>query len=207
MSTTNAVRRATPEDAEELVRLRTIMLDSLHRSDDRGWQSHAVEILRKRLAAPDGDFAVFVVDRPGKDGTEARDDGTGMGDVGTGTGSPATGTGDASAGTSHPATRTGAPRSGGAPAPALAACAAGTVEHRLPGPGNPLGHVGHVFNVATDPDLRRRGYSRACMTALLAWYRERGVRKIDLHASVEGEPLYASMGFVRNAAPAMRLTY
>lgn len=172
MSTMNAVRRATPEDAEELVRLRTIMLDSLHRSDDRGWQPHAVEILRKRLAEPDGDLAVFVVDRPGDGGAGA-----------------------------------GSPQPGGAPAPALAACAAGSVEHRLPGPGNPLGHVGHIFSVATDPDLRRRGYSRACMTALLAWYRERGVRKIDLHASEEGEPLYASMGFRRNAAPAMRLTY
>jgi GNAT superfamily N-acetyltransferase len=87
----------------------------------------------------------------------------------------------------------------------LAACAVGTVEQRLPGPGNPSGLVGEVFNVATDPDLRRRGYSRACMTALLDWYREHGVHKIDLHASAEGEPLYASLGFVRNAAPAMRL--
>jgi ribosomal protein S18 acetylase RimI-like enzyme len=81
------------------------------------------------------------------------------------------------------------------------------VEHRLPGPGNPSGLVGHVFSVATDPDLRRLGHARACMTELLAWYRARGVRKIDLFASEEAEPLYASLGFARHTAPSMRLTY
>lgn len=162
MTTLGTVRRATPEDAGEIVRLRTIMLDSLSRGDDRGWQPYAAEVLRRRLADPGGDFAVFVVDRP--DG----------------------------------------PTGGARP---LAACATGTVEHRLPGPGNPLGLVGHVFNVATDPEVRRRGHARACMTALLAWYRERGVRKIDLHASEDAEPLYASLGFARHVAPAMRLTY
>ncbi|MEV7868360.1 GNAT family N-acetyltransferase [Streptomyces sp. NPDC088124] len=161
-------RRATPADAGELVRLRAIMLDSVHGPDpDADWQPPATETLRIRLADPDGDLAAFVVDRPG-DGTP-----------GNGT---ATGTG-------------------------LAACAIGVIEQRLGSPGNPLGLVGHVFSVATDIDMRRRGYSRACMEALLDWYRSRGVRKIGLHASEEGEPLYASLGFVRNPAPAMRLTH
>lgn len=88
----------------------------------------------------------------------------------------------------------------------LAACAVGVVEHRLGSPENPAGTTGHVFSVATDPAMRRRGYSRACMRALLGWYEERGVRRIDLHASPEGEPLYASLGFARTPAPAMRLT-
>ncbi|MFJ8580046.1 hypothetical protein [Micromonospora sp. NPDC093277] len=34
--------------------------------------------------------------------------------------------------------------------------------------------MGYVFNVATDRDCRRRGYSRACMLALLGWYQQRG---------------------------------
>ncbi|MBT2232431.1 GNAT family N-acetyltransferase [Nonomuraea sp. NEAU-A123] len=87
----------------------------------------------------------------------------------------------------------------------LAACAVGTVERRLPGPVNPSGEIGYVFNVATDPAHRRRGYSRSCMTALLAWYRDRGIGTIDLLASPEGEPLYRSLGFVRSADSAMRL--
>ncbi|HKT02482.1 MAG TPA: GNAT family N-acetyltransferase [Rugosimonospora sp.] len=88
----------------------------------------------------------------------------------------------------------------------LAACAVGLVEYRLGGPHNPSGEVGYVMNVSTDPGHRRRGYSRACMTALLDWYRRRGIAVVDLRASVEGEPLYRSLGFVRTADPAMRLT-
>ncbi|RYJ28850.1 hypothetical protein CU044_2611 [Streptomyces sp. L-9-10] len=88
----------------------------------------------------------------------------------------------------------------------LAACAVGTIEYRLGSPGNPTGTSGYVFSVATDPDLRRRGYSRACVEALLDWYRTRGVRRVDLRASREGEPLYASLGFVRTPDPSMRLT-
>ncbi|MER6612306.1 GNAT family N-acetyltransferase [Streptomyces xantholiticus] len=88
----------------------------------------------------------------------------------------------------------------------LAACAVGTIEYRLGGPGNPEGTCGYVFSVATDEDMRRRGYSRACMEGLLGWFRERGVRKIDLRASSDGEPLYTSLGFVRTPDPAMRLS-
>lgn len=88
----------------------------------------------------------------------------------------------------------------------LAACAVGIIEYRLGSPGNPLGTTGHVFSVATDPDMRRRGLSRACMRALLGWFREREVGRVDLRASVEGAPLYASLGFVQTPDPAMRLT-
>lgn len=88
----------------------------------------------------------------------------------------------------------------------LASCAVGTIEQRLAGPKNPSGLVGHLFSVATDEDMRRRGYSRACVSALLDWYRERDVGKIDLHASVDGEPLYRSLGFIRTPDPAMRLS-
>ncbi|WP_446038408.1 GNAT family N-acetyltransferase [Streptomyces sp. SID1121] len=160
-------RPATPADAEELVRLRTVMLDSLAGpSTDLGWQPAAVETLRRKLADPSGDLTAFVVDRPD---------------------APAT---------------SDTPHAPGA----LAATAVGVIEHRLGGPANPTGISGYVFSVATDPDLRRLGYSRACVEALLDWFRARGVRKIDLRASREGEPLYASLGFVRTPDPAMRLT-
>ncbi|MFI5489865.1 GNAT family N-acetyltransferase [Micromonospora echinaurantiaca] len=88
----------------------------------------------------------------------------------------------------------------------LASCAVGTIERRLGGPDNPSGEVGYVFNVATDPRYRRRGYSPACMEALLAWYRRRAVTKIDLRASADGEPLYRALGFVRTTGPTMRLS-
>ncbi|MBP0458360.1 GNAT family N-acetyltransferase [Streptomyces bomunensis] len=150
------VRAARPSDAEELVRLRAVMLGSMGPYDDDSWQPASMAVLRERLAEPGGRLAAFVVDAPGARG-------------------------------------------------ALAACAVGTVEQRLGAPGNHAGLSGHVFSVVTDAAMRRRGYSRACMRALLAWYREQGVVKIDLHASPEGEPLYASLGFVRTPAPSMRL--
>jgi ribosomal protein S18 acetylase RimI-like enzyme len=88
---------------------------------------------------------------------------------------------------------------------ALAACALGTIEQRLGGPRNPTGEVGHLFNVATDPGYRRRGYARACLAALLGWYRERGVRRVELQATEDGEPLYRGFGFVATRHPLMRL--
>jgi ribosomal protein S18 acetylase RimI-like enzyme len=88
----------------------------------------------------------------------------------------------------------------------LAASAVGVVEQRVASPTNPSGRTGYIFGVATDPAYRRRGYSRACMQRLLAWYQEQNVTRVDLMASPEGEPLYASLGFVRRTDPAMRLT-
>ncbi|GLY06137.1 N-acetyltransferase [Actinoplanes sp. NBRC 101535] len=87
----------------------------------------------------------------------------------------------------------------------LAACAVGLIEERLGNPVDPSGRVGYVMSVATDPDMRRRGYARACMTGLLQWYRDQGLRTLDLRASGEAEPLYRSLGFARTADPSMRL--
>ncbi|WP_353942378.1 GNAT family N-acetyltransferase [Streptomyces sp. HUAS MG91] len=152
-----SARRALPEDAEELVRLRKIMLDSMRPSDDVAWQRPALEALRGQLADDEGELTAFVVDDPGGSGR-------------------------------------------------LAACAAGMTQRGLGGPGNPSGVSAHLFNVCTDPDHRRRGYSRTCVEALLAWYKERDVRRVELLATADGEPLYSSLGFARTPAPAMRLT-
>ncbi|WP_085214323.1 GNAT family N-acetyltransferase [Streptomyces sp. Amel2xC10] len=154
-----AVRRARPEDAAEVLRLRQVMIDSLlpdHGAAD--WHADSLPVLTARLAEPGGDFGAFVVDHPLRPG-------------------------------------------------ALAALVAGTVEYRIGRAGNPEGRVGHVFSVATDPETRRRGYARACMESLLAWFRERGVPQVDLNASAAAEPLYASLGFVRKPDPSMRLTF
>jgi GNAT superfamily N-acetyltransferase len=90
------------------------------------------------------------------------------------------------------------------PGHGIAACAVGQVDQRLPGPNDPTGLRGYVYNVATDPAYRRRGFSRACMTALLDWFDGLGVGVVDLRASARGEGLYASLGFVRTPDPAMR---
>jgi len=86
----------------------------------------------------------------------------------------------------------------------LASCVVGAIDERLPVPRDPTPWRGYVYNVATDPAYRRRGFSRACMQALLDWYAEREVHVVDLRASPDGEPLYASLGFARTKDPAMR---
>jgi GNAT superfamily N-acetyltransferase len=150
------VRRATVEDAPEVLRLRQVMIDSMPGSDsDTLWHAPALPVLRDRLAR-DEDFAAFVVDHPDRPG-------------------------------------------------ALAALVVGTVDYRIGKASNPHGKAGYVFSVATDPDARRRGYARACMEELLAWFRERGAGQVLLTASAEAEPLYASLGFVRKPDPAMGL--
>ena len=151
-------RLASPDDADELVRLRTVMLRSLHSASwDDDWRKPAASALASRLAADPSSatMAAFVVNRP---------DGGG-----------------------------------------LASCAVGVIEQRLGGPGNPDGRSGYVFSVATYPDDRRRGYSRACMAALLDWFRSENILKVDLRASRDAEPLYRSLGFTRTPDPAMRL--
>jgi ribosomal protein S18 acetylase RimI-like enzyme len=86
----------------------------------------------------------------------------------------------------------------------LASCAVGAIDQRLPSPRHPTGRLGHIHNVATDPGHRRRGYSRACLQALLNWFDGQGVTAVDLTASVDGEALYASLGFARTGQAAMR---
>ncbi|WP_042376566.1 GNAT family N-acetyltransferase [Streptacidiphilus melanogenes] len=88
----------------------------------------------------------------------------------------------------------------------LAACAVGTLEQRLPGPGHPDGLFGFVFNICTDPDRRRRGYARACTEALLAWFDEKGATRLDLHASSLGQGLYRELGFTEYSTPLSRTT-
>ncbi|MFD5703506.1 GNAT family N-acetyltransferase [Streptomyces lasiicapitis] len=157
------VRRAEPADAEEVIRLRQVMIDSVFTLDGTlpstsvtDWHAESVATVREHLADPDGTFAAYVVDHPERPG-------------------------------------------------GLAALAAGTLEYRIGRAGNPHGVAGYVFSVATDPGMRRRGFSRACVEALLDWFRERGAGQVDLTSSPEAEPLYAALGFVRKPDPYMQL--
>jgi ribosomal protein S18 acetylase RimI-like enzyme len=84
-------------------------------------------------------------------------------------------------------------------APHLAVCAVGRMEERLPAPRHPAGRFGFIFNVCTDPRYRGRGYARATTEALLEWFEERGVTRVDLHASDDAERLYRSLGFAEHS--------
>ena len=149
------VRRGRPGDADELMRLRAVMLAGMPGASPPApgaWLEVGASVLRRQLADPAERLAAFVVDAPG----------------------------------------------------GLASCVVGAIDERLPVPHDPAPWRGYVYNVATDPAYRRRGFSRACMQALLGWYAQRGVGVVDLRASPDGEPLYASLGFARTKDPAMR---
>ncbi|WP_226873688.1 GNAT family N-acetyltransferase [Microbispora sitophila] len=88
----------------------------------------------------------------------------------------------------------------------VVSCAAGTCDPHAPGPTNPSGLQGHVFNICTDRRRRRLGLARACLDALLVWYRtETEVRTIDLNATSYGIELYQSFGFDAPRYPALQL--
>ena len=89
----------------------------------------------------------------------------------------------------------------------VVSCAVGVCDDHAPSPGNLSGLHGHVFNMSTDPRFRRLGYARACLEALLVWFRdETEVRVIKLNATDDGIALYRSLGFTEPANPALQLT-
>ena len=88
----------------------------------------------------------------------------------------------------------------------LAATGAGVITTRLPGPANPAATVGYIQWVSTDPLWRRRGLARALTSALLAWFAERGVRAVELHATPQAAGLYHSLGFGPGLNPGLRIT-
>jgi GNAT superfamily N-acetyltransferase len=88
----------------------------------------------------------------------------------------------------------------------VVSCAAGVCDQHAPGPGNPGGVQGLVFNMSTDARCRRRGYARACLDALLAWFRdETQARVINLNTTGDGIALYRSRGFAEPRYPVLQL--
>jgi GNAT superfamily N-acetyltransferase len=52
-----------------------------------------------------------------------------------------------------------------------------------------------VVSMWTEPGHRRRGLGRRVLDAMLDWCRAHGIRRLTLHASAEGRPLYERVGF------------
>lgn len=89
----------------------------------------------------------------------------------------------------------------------LVSAALGIVDRHVPSPNNPAVHSGHVSNVVTAPGFRGRGLARACLTALIDWFRtSTDVHDLNLSATADGQALYASLGFHVREYPSMRLT-
>ncbi|MDX2969882.1 GNAT family N-acetyltransferase [Kribbella solani] len=150
------VRRATPADAESLVRLRALMLAAMGNEvggPDAPWQLAARDWFADQLKSPDT-FAAYVAEDP---------------------------------------------------VAGVVAGAAGSVDAHAPGPHDQSGVRGHLYNVSTEPDFRRRGLARACVVAVMDWFRdEAAVGQVELHATDDGIDLYRDLGFIETRFPTLR---
>jgi GNAT superfamily N-acetyltransferase len=66
---------------------------------------------------------------------------------------------------------------------------------RLPTPADLRTSEGYLLGVYTVPAARRRGLACALLIAAIEDARRAGLARIRLHATDEGMPLYASLGF------------
>lgn len=89
----------------------------------------------------------------------------------------------------------------------IVAHAALILFQKLPNLQNFGGLEGYVSNVLTLAAHRRRGIAAALLDAVMADARERGIGRLWLYTSEDGEPLYARAGFERAVgdAPMMEL--
>jgi GNAT superfamily N-acetyltransferase len=86
----------------------------------------------------------------------------------------------------------------------LVACGVGCIARRLPGPNTPNGRYGYIASMVTEPAWRGRGLAGGIVAGLLDWFVSRGVHKVDLHASAEGESVYRRAGFREGEFPELR---
>ncbi len=72
-----------------------------------------------------------------------------------------------------------------------------------PGPSYMIDRLAYVYNVYVEPTHRRRGLARRVMDAVHAFCRANGITSVALNASVDGRPLYESLGYVATPSPMM----
>lgn len=77
----------------------------------------------------------------------------------------------------------------------LVSCGVGWLEEHLPSPYQLDGRRGHVSSMSTHPAYRSRGLGRMVLQALMGWFAEQVIPRVDLRATPYGEPLYVSEGF------------
>ena len=87
---------------------------------------------------------------------------------------------------------------------AAAGGAALWVRERHPGLLGPRNQHGYILNVYVEPAFRRHGLAQEIVQAILAHCRAIEMDTVELHASDQGRPIYAALGFA--ATNEMRLS-
>ena len=75
----------------------------------------------------------------------------------------------------------------------------------VPGRLDPTPRRAWIHSLYVEPPFRRRGIGRKLTQTIIAWCREQGFEWIYLHASDQGRPLYASLGFVTSSEMRLKL--
>lgn len=76
-------------------------------------------------------------------------------------------------------------------------------------PGNykcPNGKVGYVMNMYTPPAHRRQGICSELLRKLIATARERDITMLEMHATIDGEPVYRKQHFTEPKSPFLELS-
>lgn len=71
------------------------------------------------------------------------------------------------------------------------------LREEQPRPGFSSGLAPYLLSMYTEPRFRRSGVATAIVKAAIEWSRARGYRKVELHASRAGRPVYEALGFER----------
>lgn len=75
---------------------------------------------------------------------------------------------------------------------------------KIPGDFNHSSYLeGDILNMYTVPDARRQGVSALILQRLIDEAKKRGITKISLHTSKDGEKLYRKFGFSEPAYPVL----
>jgi len=82
----------------------------------------------------------------------------------------------------------------------------GMIIKHIPGDFNQSFYIeGEILNMYTIPEARRQGVASLILKQLLQIAREKGMSKVALHTSKDGERLYRSFGFARPEYPFLEL--
>jgi GNAT superfamily N-acetyltransferase len=89
---------------------------------------------------------------------------------------------------------------------AIVATSGVTIFERPPNGANPSGLEAYLSNMYTLPDWRGRGLGTALVATIVAHLKATRVRRVWLHATEQGRPVYAKAGFVHGESD-MELTW
>lgn len=82
----------------------------------------------------------------------------------------------------------------------------GMIIKQIPGDFNKSSYLeGEILNMYTIPNARRQGVASLILRQLLQIAQEKGISKVALHTSKEGEELYRSFGFSTPEYPFLEL--